>query len=374
MVCLIVALVPLVTVSQPLPPNTPQSNNISAMVLLYMDARDLPGGYDRPRFSVEQLQSVIGYTVPSPTNSSQQHAKDYLFDAALFIGYEWKGNKCFWPGSCAEPMNLTDFQELHTLWLHEGATNLNAATQLVVGNVSGTNVSDHRRTRVVVTIPYPDMRAQHFGRCCDGFPNPHDLNMSVHADRLLAVQWWIDTTVKFFELSRFEYVELSGVYWFLEDLPEDDIILLPQIASYLRRRAPNIKFTWIPYFQAAVSSVSLWRRLGFDWVTIQPNYAFQNVSNAAERFGKVNELMNQYNCGIEMELPLEVQNPAINRSVAASFDAYMKFSSAYGWGKNALKTFYYGNEFIQMALSRTGTPERNYYERIYRLLRFGDGR
>ena len=53
---------------------------------------------------------------------------------------------------------------------------------------------------------------------------------------------------------------------------------------------PGLLFTWIPYYKGPGTPwLDRWDQLGFDYVTLQPNFAFNNVT-AADRFGVVREL------------------------------------------------------------------------------------
>ena len=79
--------------------------------------------------------------------------------------------------------------------------------------------------------------------------------------------------------------------------------------------------------------------LGFDFVTLQPNFAFHNSTR--QRFANVSEIMDAQRWGVEMELPLTVRNgdiPGLNSTT--SFYAYMDAAAQLGWVTGALKTFY----------------------------------
>lgn len=67
--------------------------------------------------------------------------------------------------------------------------------------------------------------------------------------------------------------------------------------------------------------------------------------------------------GIEMELPLSVRNPYITRGWTESFDDYVAAGQQFGFDR-ALKTYYYGNDFVVMA-SNSSVDTRAHYEALY---------
>lgn len=76
-----------------------------------------------------------------------------------------------------------------------------------------------------------------------------------------------------FYAKKYEHLQLSGFYWFTEEIDYEDSQLLEMIrvtTDYVRSK--NLITTWIPYYLA--SGYNDWRRLGFDMACYQPNYAF----------------------------------------------------------------------------------------------------
>ena len=66
----------------------------------------------------------------------------------------------------------------------------------------------------------------------------------------------------------------------------------------------EVVFGWIPYFSA--ENYDAWQKLGFDFATMQPNFAFRNTTTS--RFADVANMTSTYHLGVEMELPLAVRN------------------------------------------------------------------
>ena len=66
-----------------------------------------------------------------------------------------------------------------------------------------------------------------------------------------------------------------------------------------------------------------------------------------------------------MEMPLAVRNPQIPElSWRSSFDSYAAASKQYGWGQKTLRTYYYGNAFVEMAET---APD--YFEKLKAVVR-----
>ena len=199
--------------------------------------------------------------------------------------------------------------------------------------------------KLFVTIPYPDQRQQHFGTWC-GRAN---FNFSIEADRVEATQCWTNVVVE--RLASLPNnistaVELVGFYWYLESVPSvDDRLLIQAVTAHVHDHL-GLKIMWIPDFNSR-AGLEEWTSLGFDFATLQPNYAFQNAT--LDRFSVVNEFVDEYVGGIEMELPLVVRNPVIDHNATASFEAYVAACYEYGWSVDAIKTYYEGNDFATMA-------------------------
>ena len=141
-----------------------------------------------------------------------------------------------------------------------------------------------------------------------------------------------------------------GFYWFNEDIPEPTYPLVKKVSKYIHGLPePTPIFMWIPYYQAA--GWSDWKTLGFDVATMQPNWAFHNHTlGEKDLFAHVANDTSCTGMGVEMEMPLAVRNPQIpNHSWRSSFDSYAAASEEYEWGQKTLRTYYYGNAFVEMA-------------------------
>ena len=111
-----------------------------------------------------------------------------------------------------------------------------------------------------------------------------------------------------------------------------------------------------------------WRDIGFDAVTLQPNWAFADKPaglTAQQKFALVNNATECLGMGVEMELPSgrvgDVRKGAGNWST--SFDAYAAASRQYRWDKKAMRTWYNGNSFNAM---KRENP--NYFAELFALV------
>ena len=157
------------------------------------------------------------------------------------------------------------------------------------------------------------------------------LNLSVEADRVAAATWFVDVAMDRVAAMGLQHIEMVGFYWYSELIVPADYSLVRAVASHVHsanqdgaggvgaatsadqgqgapRGQRKLIFTWIPYFEA--TGWQSWAELGFDFATMQPNWAFHNHSccrNATALFARVANDTKCRGMGLEMELPLAVR-------------------------------------------------------------------
>jgi hypothetical protein len=156
--------------------------------------------------------------------------------------------------------------------------NLNALEQ-ATAEAKETLGDANYKTKVVLSIPYPDLRTENWGTV-DG----NVLNFSIDQPggekesfkaRKMAVVWYIEQLSKKFKEKNYQHIELVGFYWIHEEVGFKTIYeeaLLKHTSNTLHDN--GYKFFWIPFFHANGSTI--WDELGFDAIMLQPNYYFQS--------------------------------------------------------------------------------------------------
>ena len=131
---------------------------------------------------------------------------------------------------------------------------------------------------------------------------------------------------------------------------------------------------WVPSYRASFKvdygGWRNWSSIGFDWVTLQPNWAFANIPTGLTSEQKFALVANATKClgmGVEMELPMTVRNPFAG-NWTESFDAYEAASHKYSWGREAMRTWYYGNAYNLMRLENPA-----YYKKLHTMVTSGSG-
>lgn len=188
--------------------------------------------------------------------------------AALGIGY---GNKP------ADKQNWTHFLDY---WFSEG--NGFDALDKVVGETKKRLGKPSTVRKVVISIPDPipyyNFRDTTSNTVYWGKIKKKELDFAKGEDRLAAVKWFVDESLKRWKKAGYKNLELEGFYCFSEELatrasgynPElkrwEEIY--PALSDYVHKKGYSM--SWIPYNWAAGSD--RWAQFHLDFVMIQPNY------------------------------------------------------------------------------------------------------
>lgn len=182
---------------------------------------------------------------------------------------------------------------------------------------------------------------------------PRPLTNLTLEERYINVRSYVYEVVQIFKERNYNKLKLVGFYWMCETAPEEDYELIKKVSALVH--SFGLKLYWIPYFGA--EGINRWKELGFDYVMLQPNFAFSNVD--IDRFSIVEEIMNNLNVSVEMELPTFVYNPKVNWK--ESFALYTYYSSIYNWQKLPVISYFNGNQFSQILYKKY----KPYYDLIY---------
>lgn len=351
------------------PPGTSASAWTRNVVLCYMDSRSFSNssGYNaefdwtvgdkfeyllawRDTHALPPAQDAAAGALPP--------ARDTFFDGFLLIGMEWFGGKNFWQGQGTCCTNSSDWMGFLALQVQQGVQRLEAASKSVAAELGmGATGNNGMTPGVIMMIPYPDTRQGDFGAIT---PGGHSLNFTAsQADRTAAMIWYVDQALAAWEAVSPQHIRNVGFYHFLESLESDgDADMLAAVGAHIHAQGALLRWWWVPYFGSR--GYPQWRSLGFDVVTLQPNYAFHN-SSAAERFADVANLTTSLGMGVEMELPQYTRNPQV-KDWQTSFVQYLNASVAYGFDTMAMRTYYLGNAFVTMATNASTTC---FYDRLF---------
>ena len=223
-------------------------------------AKDVVLAYfcDRGRdpLTAEHFKPYVGYL------DKNGKATDTLFDGYLFLPFV----RFLYEGYKKRPLTKDDWQFYMDQQFIAGG-NMDALEEAVEQVALELNQPD-LKVKAFFSILYPVMEQHEFG-VLDGKMR----DLSVLEDRICALKWLIDEQETRFRAKNYKHIELSGYYWFTEEIDYNDAQLLEMIrftTDYIR--AKKLITTWIPYYLA--SGYDDWRRLGFDMACYQPNYAF----------------------------------------------------------------------------------------------------
>ena len=357
-----------------LPPGTSATGGASNMVLAYMDYRselgfagnppcDCPGlHYPTMVWNASNFSSLLRYSAVDRAGAARSSAGGVFFDSFLFLGTEWYNQVKFnWERAYVNDSSFANQRHaVKTDWIGLLHVFLQAVENLEVAAVD-TNT----RPTFVIAIPYPDKRASRWG-VVDG----RWLNFSVPDDQVIGVTWYVHQVVSSVDALNLKRSKLIGFYWLNEGVDRLDHPMVRAVAAQIHSAQEERLFLmWVPSYRASFEvdfgGWRQWRDIGFDFVTLQPNWAFANVPaglDAKHKFALVANASECLGLGVEMELPMVVRNPMAG-NWTESFDAYAGASRRYNWSERAMRTWYYGNSFNQM---RSESPV--YYAKLYQLV------
>ena len=291
------------------------------MVLAYMDSRSVMGpAKDLFTWTPERFGRLLAYHNVSSDGGGGEPV-DTLFDAFLLSGDTWYGGKNLWPYVSPDPLNATDWLGILDMHLTMGAAQLDVAAANISARLPFATADSCAQLRpaVILTIPFPDVRAENFG-AING--SGRSLNFSHVDDRILACEWYIRLAHRRWAERGYTHVRLTGFYWYLEELlvGKSDELLIPAVSRDISHSSnpsgvqdtrapqapgpskhilrdgavhacrcaaepcygsllwtgaiksvdPSLMFVWIPYFKGrATPHLDEWSQLGFDVTMMQ---------------------------------------------------------------------------------------------------------
>ncbi|MBI3922151.1 MAG: DUF4855 domain-containing protein, partial [Armatimonadetes bacterium] len=249
---------------------------------------------------------------------------------------------------------------LDTIW--EPGLELHALDDCIdqVGNELGAPKTTQP---VILMIPYPSSKQKDFGDV-DGDGRSEDLSTPQDRDKVVA--WFVDEALRRWESSKFSHLKLWGFYWMNEGISPADEPVVRRTSDYVHRR--GYKMHWIPWFVAP--GHTKWRELGFDFVIMQPNFAFIEPTGG-RRLPNEDRLTDNANrarslaLGVEMELNgRETTQPESRWNLRQYLNHGV--DELDGTMRGAARAWYQGYDFVRR-LYESDNPECNQlYKDLYR--------
>jgi hypothetical protein len=225
---------------------------------------------------------------------------EWLFDSFLFLTIYTDSMSTFWgPSSAADWRGWMDK-------LFRPGQQIDALDREV--EEAKRHLGKTSKRGVIISIPYPSPETPSFG-LVEGsrldFSREGRKEESTQ-DRLRACTWFVDEVVSRWIGQGYDNLELVGFYWFQEELMEGDVELVNRLSDYLRQEGYGLY--WIPFnSEKNLDAVRAWQRgeIGFEYVWIQPNYAFKYREN--ERWRELRDLDTVARIAGELNASLEIE-------------------------------------------------------------------
>lgn len=311
--------------------NSDKSAKITDQFLFYSGAYAQP---DITHWSIERAEYALAYKDIYGTT------KDWYYDDMLVLPVAAIEN----PSGKGKFKVKSDFDS----WLDfifKEETQLGALNK-AAGNVN-KSLGTNKKVRINMSIPILETSANFGDIKGDGSlistdPNAYasyvkdsktlegKMKMAQMAieSRTLIAKWYINEVVKRFNAAGYENLYLDSFYWHHEKIDPSigENFVVKDIAKYLKGN--NYYFTWIPYL--GTDAPYIWKELGFDAVSIQPNFAF-GAKYSKVIVEKTAELAKKFGMAVEIEY-----------SDFATLAQYLNESIDSRYLKDTFHTYYYG--------------------------------
>lgn len=286
---------------------------------------------------------------------------DWLFDGVLYLGLSSPAGHDFGLGQA----NLDEWKwYLNKTFQSKGdMEQLNEATREVAEKLNQPAYKE----KVVLMVPNPGESLSDFGDV-DGDGISENFNASgigkekALANRLKAVDWWLDQVERTFQNANYSNLELAGIYWLDEQISTspDGPDLLRAVSGKIHDK--QLKFFWIPHFMGY--KVFMWKDVGFDAVAFQPNYFFEQTEY--DRFEDAANLAKQYGISNEVEFDDRMLSDGVFRE---RYIDYLNSGVETGLMQNGFRAYYQGNNAVYNAAVNADPSNRVLYDWLYQYVK-----
>ncbi|MBR5279055.1 MAG: DUF4855 domain-containing protein [Clostridia bacterium] len=210
------------------------------------------------KYTVEEAKVYVGYY------NKEGKLEDTFFDSALFLPYS--------RFTYSKHYKSADGWKYYIDNLFADGENVDALNEAVgiVGKELGVDFKLKLFFSIFHTAPHYGSFPEKFGDIDD---DGIDEDLSKLEDKIKVTKWMIDTQIARLNEKERKNLELSGFYWFEEEIASDnpyEYEVMEFASNYVH--SLGYKLIWIPYYQAA--GYTEWQENGFDVACMQPNYAF----------------------------------------------------------------------------------------------------
>jgi hypothetical protein len=305
------------------PPDSAQSGGMRDIMLAYVG---------RGAWGVDDFAPYVAHL------DRQGRPTDWFYDSFLFLMFSGAPSGGVYYSGTA---NFADWK--HYLDLLFDPDHCLAALNTAVTQ-AGERLGDRSRVLpIIIMIPYLDRGLKQFGDC-DG--DGVDESPADDAARVKAFRWLVDEFLRRFRPSEYPHLKLWGFYWMNEGISGRDEAAVRATADYVH--SLKLGMHWIPWFRAP--GTEHWREAGFDFVIMQPNYAFMAVPEGAvapdeDRLAQNAFLAASMGFGVEMELDYATDTDPGQR---LELQAYLNHgvAEASGYMNRAVRAYYQSTDSI----------------------------
>ncbi len=299
------------------------------------------------------LWTGIGNTVGEHCTTYHVLTEQTAYEYMCTTGEDGKADKMLFDSFCLttrEPMNWQPNRvETYSWWLSEvfyEGLNLDAidAARKRVNEELGIE----GKQKVWLAVNCPIIGDDFNGK-----------KVSTVEDYNACLKWMVDECLKRFNEKDYEYVELMGFYWQVENLRPNmwssaaahDAKAVVEFNKYVH--SLGYKTVWLPYYNY---NNGIWHALyyGFDVVCWQPNYMFNDTE--PNRLEIIAEMAKLYGVGIEIEIESNRQG----EEALKKYREYLGIGYEYGY-MNAVNAYYQGAVPGAYVIYR---DDENYYNKM----------
>lgn len=234
----------------------------------------------------------------------------------------------------------------------DGVPNLESVCRAAVGRIG----EPIRRRQLILTIPEPILGQTNWGEI-----SGKALDFRRMADRLAAIEWYLDLALQKWQSFAAKQLELAGFYWGYENTRGKNDFF-PAVAKLVHARGKQ--FFWIPYWDKT-GSQDQWKALGFDAAWQQPNHFF-HPELPDSRLNEACAFARQHGMGLEMEFDGSmISDP---EKFVRRFDAYLDVFAQMGVKDTSSIAYYEGGGALHRLAVSADPQVRAHYDRIARFI------